>query len=328
MRVYVCMCSIHYKLCINPTATAVARRHSAGWSAIDRSRMNLSPFPARLLSFVSFRRLASSVSRSCRDRWLRLLMRCLQQQIIAARILCSRGRQFFRSLARHRRYHFAGVRLVLHFGVLMTNVAALAGICMMMVQPRVTVTAYPHGIIELFARQRGGILGAIGTENLTTASIIYVIIRQTLFFLICHFLSVILSLAINLASTNAYLQWCLRLPSQNSVLHPMQRVTAWSGTQRVGAGPNSSMASQDMSDGSDSPCSPALPTESGNEPYKSWIVWILLYYAVRVYVWKRDYVEILTISSIRSVSALWLQTCFISANLVVCNSFLRASSLS
>lgn len=64
-----------------------------------------------------------------------------------------------------------------------------------------------------------------------------------------------------------YLQWCLRLPSQNSIPQPMQWSTAWSGTQSVGAGANSSTASQDMSEGKDSPWSPALSTESGKEPY-------------------------------------------------------------
>jgi len=133
-------------------------------------------------------------------------MRRLQQQIVAAHILCRRGRQFFRSLAGHWRHHFGGVRLVLHFSVLMTNVATLAGIRMMMMQPRVAVTAYPHGIVELFARQGGGILGAIGAENLTAASMMYIIIRQTLFFLVVILFLLNLPLAINLASTNAYLQ--------------------------------------------------------------------------------------------------------------------------
>lgn len=36
----------------------------------------------------------------------------------------------------------------------------------------------------------------------------------------------------------------------------------------MGAGPNSSTASHDISEGNDSPCSPVLPTESGNEPYE------------------------------------------------------------
>jgi len=103
-------------------------------------------------------------------------MRCLQQQIVATRVLCS-GRQFFRSLTRHRRHHLGGVRLVLHFGILMTNVAALAGIRMMMMQPRVAIAAHPHRIVELFARQGGGVFGAVGTENLAAASITYMIIR-------------------------------------------------------------------------------------------------------------------------------------------------------
>lgn len=64
-----------------------------------------------------------------------------------------------------------------------------------------------------------------------------------------------------------YLQWCLRLPSQNSVLHPIHLDTAWSGTHNVGAGPGSSKFSHDKSEGTESPGSAALSAESGKEPY-------------------------------------------------------------
>jgi hypothetical protein len=65
-----------------------------------------------------------------------------------------------------------------------------------------------------------------------------------------------------------HLQWCLRLPSQNSVSQPVQRFTAWSGTHRVGPVSRSSTASHDTSEGRDSPaegCSP-LHTDSGSDP--------------------------------------------------------------
>lgn len=42
--------------------------------------------------------------------------------------------------------------------------------------------------------------------------------------------------------------------------------TAWSGTHNVGAGPGSSNVSHDISEGNDSPGSPALSAESGKEP--------------------------------------------------------------
>jgi len=66
-----------------------------------------------------------------------------------------------------------------------------------------------------------------------------------------------------------YLQWCFRLPSQNSVSQPMQRFTAWSGIHSVGPASRSSTASHDTSEWRDSPaegCSP-LHTDSGRDPF-------------------------------------------------------------
>lgn len=48
---------------------------------------------------------------------------------------------------------------------------ALTGVCMMMVQPRITVATYSYRIVELLARQRGRVLGAISAKNLAAASV-------------------------------------------------------------------------------------------------------------------------------------------------------------
>jgi hypothetical protein len=70
---------------------------------------------------------------------------------------------------------------------------------------------------------------------------------------------------------HCYLQWCFRLPSQNSVSQPMQRFTAWSGIHSVGPASRSSTASHDTSELRDSPaegCSP-LHTDSGRDPFST-----------------------------------------------------------
>lgn len=132
-----------------------------------------------------------------------------------------------------------------------------------MVKSWKTIATYSDWLVQLFAGQRRRIFRTVRAKDFPTIPNIQ---RNKVF----------LYEPVTIHRFDfKYLQWCLRLPSQNSVLHPIQRSTAWSGTHKVGAGPKSSTASQDMSEGKDSPCSPVLPTESGSEPFKIQILFLI-----------------------------------------------------